>query len=65
MKVSYFRDTDTLYVEISAESIVETRDLDENTLLELDSRGNVCAITFEHASDRTDVSKVVVEGMAA
>jgi uncharacterized protein YuzE len=52
-------------VEISAEGIVGTRDLDENTLLELDSRGNVCAITFEHASDRTDVSKVVVEGMAA
>jgi len=39
--------------------------LDENTLLDLDSEGNVCAITFEHASKRTDVSHLRVEGIAA
>ena len=31
--------------------IAETRDLDENTLLDVDSKGNICAITVEHASD--------------
>lgn len=65
MKVQYFEDTDTLYIEFQAREISETRDLDENTLLELDSDGNVCAITFEHASQRTDISHLQVEGIAA
>jgi uncharacterized protein YuzE len=65
MKVSYFRDTDTVYIEFRADDIVESKDLDENTTLDLDAQGNVCAITFEHASQRTDVSHLVVEGIAA
>ena len=65
MKVSYFRDTDTLYIEFRANDIVESRDLDENTTLDVDAKGNVCAITFEHASQRTDVSHLIVEGIAA
>lgn len=65
MKVKYFADTDTLYIEFNDKGIAETRDLDENTLLDLDGQGNVCAITFEHASARTDVQKLTVEGIAA
>lgn len=56
MKVSYFEDTDTLYIEFRDSGIVESKDLDENTILDVDAKGNVCAITFEHASQRTDVS---------
>jgi uncharacterized protein YuzE len=65
MKVKYFKDTDTLYIEFRARDICETRDLDENTVLELDEQGNLCALTFEHASTRTDVQHVTVEGIAA
>ena len=65
MKVKYFKDTDTLYIEFNVQNIAETRDLDENTVLDLDSNGNICAITFEHASDRTDVQQVTLEGIAA
>ncbi len=54
MKVKYFEDTDTLYIEFRAETIAQTRDLDENTLLELDAEGRVCAMTMEHASRRMD-----------
>jgi len=65
MKVKYFEDTDTLYIEFNDSSIAESRDLDENTILDVDEQGNVCAITFEHASQRTDVKQVTVEGIAA
>ncbi|MBX9810102.1 MAG: DUF2283 domain-containing protein [Burkholderiales bacterium] len=65
MKVSYFEDTDTLYIEFRDSGIAESRDLDENTVLDVDAKGNVCAITFEHASQRTDVSHLIVEGIAA
>lgn len=65
MKVSYFEDTDTLYIEFRDSGIAESKDLDENTILDVDAEGNVCAITFEHASQRTDVSHLIVEGIAA
>ncbi len=65
MKIKYFKDSDTLYIEFNTENITETKDLDENTLLELDANGNICAITFEHASNRTDVQQVTLEGIAA
>lgn len=65
MKVKYFADTDTLYIEFRDSEIVESRDLDENTVLDTDAQGDICAITFEHASKRTDINSLVVEGIAA
>ena len=52
MKIKYFQDTDTLYIELQPVEVAETRDLDENTLLDIDGEGNICGITVEHASDR-------------
>lgn len=67
MKVKYFEDTDTLYIEFRDGNIVESKGLDENTVLDLVlfQGDNVCAITFEHASQRTDVHHLTVEGIAA
>jgi uncharacterized protein YuzE len=61
MKIKYFQDTDTLYIELRSAEVAETRDLDENTILELDSQGNVCAITIEHARDRAEIPKFSYE----
>ena len=52
MRLKYFQDTDTLYIEFQAVEAAETRDLDEDTLLEIDKDGHICAITVEHARDR-------------
>ena len=65
MKLQYFDDTDTLYIEFRDSDIAESRDLDENTTLDTDGQGNICAITFEHASQRTDIRHLTVEGIAA
>ena len=65
MKIQYFEDTDTLYIEFRDREIVDTRDLDENTTIDMDAEGNVLAITFEHASKRTDVRQITLEGIAA
>ena len=65
MKVKYFEDTDTLYIEFRGSDIAESKDLDENTVLDVDAQGYVCAITLEHASQRTDVRHLTVEGIAA
>lgn len=65
MKIKYFQDTDTLYIEFKSALIAESRDLDENTLLELDSDGNICAITIEHAKDRANIPHFSFEQVAA
>lgn len=65
MKLSYFGDTDTLFISFADVDVAETRDLDENTLIDLDAKGNVVAITMEHASQRANLAELVVTGLAA
>jgi uncharacterized protein YuzE len=65
MKIKYFQDTDTLHIEFRASDVVETRELDENTLLDIDSQGNLCGLTLEHARDRADIPHVTFEQVAA
>lgn len=60
MNIKYFQDTDTLYIEFKATEVAESKDLDENTILDLDQHGNICGITVEHASKRADISAVFV-----
>ena len=61
MKVRYFEDTDTLYIELRDGSVAETRDLDENTLIDMDDQGQMVAITIEHAKDRAELTNLVYE----
>lgn len=65
MKVKYFQDTDTLYIEFRAGDIAETKDLDENTQLDVDPRGNICAMTIEHARERADLPHFSFEQVGA
>ena len=65
MRVRYFPDTDTLWIELRPTPTVETRDVDDDTLVELDSAGSVCAITIEHASRRADRSTFDFERVTA
>jgi uncharacterized protein YuzE len=64
MKIKYFYDTDTLYIEFRAISVSETKDLDESTVLDLDRDGNICGITMEHARDRTEIPTFSYEQVA-
>jgi len=41
MKITYFQDTDTLYIQFRTADVLETRELDENTLLDIDAQGNL------------------------
>ena len=65
MKVRYFADTDTLLIEFRDSPVVETRDLDENTILDVDAEGNICSITVEHASKRAGAPQFSYEQVAA
>jgi len=53
MKVRYFAETDTLHILLRERSVVETKDLNENVLLDLDDDGKVVALTIEHAMEQS------------
>ena len=50
MKIIYFTDTDTLYIVFSQKTPAETRDLDVNTLLDLDEDGQLCSKAIASSS---------------
>jgi uncharacterized protein YuzE len=61
MRIRYRSSTDTLLIESREAPVAETRDLDENTVLDLDSAGNICAVTLEHASTRAHIPRFSYE----
>jgi uncharacterized protein YuzE len=65
MKIQYFRATDTLYIEFKTADVVETKDLDEDTVLDIDKNGNIAAITIEHARQRADIPQFSYEQVTA
>lgn len=65
MRVRYFADTDTLLIEFRDVPVAETRDLDENTILDLDAQGNIRSIAVEHPSTRADAPQFSYEQVAA
>jgi len=65
MKIKYFQDTDTLYIEFRKADVADTRDLDENTLLDIDREGKICGITVEHASERAEIPTFSFEQISA
>ena len=65
MKIRYFADTDTLHIEFRVAPVAETRDLDENTTIDVDTQGNICSITVEHASERAGIPEFSYEQIAA
>ncbi|TRU87239.1 MAG: DUF2283 domain-containing protein [Microcystis novacekii Mn_MB_F_20050700_S1] len=65
MKITYFQDKDTLYLEFNNNPIVETQEINENTLVDLDKDENICAITLEHAKSLTDLNAFSIETIVA
>ena len=51
MKVKYFEDTDTAYVELLDKPVFETRAISETILIDVDEKGNLVSMTIEHAKE--------------
>lgn len=60
MKIRYCADTDTLYIVFSQKTPAETRDLDENTLLDFDEDGQLCSMTIEHAKEKVVFQRLII-----
>ena len=58
MKIRYFTDTDTAFIEFSNEPVIETKEISENLYIDLDSKGNLVSMTIEHAKDKAGISEI-------
>ena len=64
MDIKYFHDTDTLLINFTDKEIVETQDLTENILIELDKDGNLVSMTIEHAKQQANIGNFSYQQIA-
>jgi uncharacterized protein YuzE len=55
MKLHYYPETDSLYIEFRAEPGAETREVAEGLNVDLDANGSVVGFDIDHASTRLDL----------
>ncbi len=60
MKLSYFPDTDSLYIDLSEEPSVESREISEGVVLDYDAAGQLVGIDIDEASKRVELDKLVL-----
>jgi uncharacterized protein YuzE len=58
MKLHYYPETDSLYIELKDGPGVETREIVEGLAVDLDEKGEVVGFDIDHASGKLDLSKV-------
>ena len=63
MKLHYYPETDSLYVEFKAGPGAETREVSEGLNVDLDSAGNVLGFDIDHASKQLDLSALETESL--
>jgi uncharacterized protein YuzE len=61
MKIKYFSDTDTALVEFAARKVAETKEINENIYIDLDTSGNLVAMTIEHARKQASLPDLSYE----
>jgi uncharacterized protein YuzE len=63
MKLSYHADTDSLYIDLSERTSVESREISEGVVLDYDGEGHLVGIDIDNASTKVQLDEVVVRGL--
>ena len=58
MKLSYDKETDSLYIHLSARPSVDSDEVAEGVVLDFDSEGILVGIDVQHASQKTDIESI-------
>jgi uncharacterized protein YuzE len=59
MKLNYYPDTDSLYIDLAVRPSVDSREVSEGVVLDYDGEGNLVGIDIDNASQKLDLSEVV------
>ncbi len=63
MKLHYYPETDSLYVEFQRRPGVDTREITPNVRLDLDEHGHPVGLDIDHASATLDLDTLESEGL--
>ena len=63
MKLSYFSDTDSLYIDLSDAVSAESREISEGVVLDYDSAGNLVGIDIDNASRKVRLQPLELAGI--
>jgi len=58
MKLSYDKETDSLYIHLSNTPSVDSDEVADGVVLDFDSNGVLVGIDVQHASPKTDIESV-------
>jgi uncharacterized protein YuzE len=60
MKLNYYPETDTLYIDLSEKSSVESREISEGVVLDYDAEGNLVGIDIDNASSKVQLKELTL-----
>lgn len=63
MKIEYFEDTDTLYIDIKDTSSVETKEISNGVLLDFDADGNLTGIEIDNAQKVANLNTIETKSL--
>jgi uncharacterized protein YuzE len=65
MKVNYYPDTDSLYIDLSERASAESREVSAGVVLDFDAAGNLVGIDIDNASAKVQLDRLVVSKLPA
>lgn len=65
MKLDYFPETDTLYIELNEQPSVQSNELTDGIVVDYDAAGRVAGIEIEDASGRVQLDQLEVKHVPA
>jgi uncharacterized protein YuzE len=60
MKINYYPETDSLYIDLSPKTSTESREVSPGVVLDYDSDGNLVGIDVDNASRKLDLKEFVL-----
>ena len=65
MRLEYYPDTDSLYIDLSSKASVESKEISTGVVLDYDSEGILVGIDIDNASKKLDLNDVSIDHMPA
>ena len=65
MKLTYYPDTDSLYINLSEQSSADSREISEGVVLDYDANGNLVGIDIDHASNKVVLNELTLSKLPA
>ena len=60
MKLNYYPETDSLYIDLSEKPSVESREISEGLVLDYDAEGNLVGIDIDNASKKVQLKELTL-----